>query len=146
MKFTCSVVIAKNRDDVVHLFDNPDNLQHWQDGFISLKHSSGTPGKAGAQSTIRYDIRGKKMDMLETVTKRNPPEEFHGTYEGDFGKNTMHNYFDVLGPESTRWRSELEYLEMNGFIMKTMAFLMPSIFKKQTQKWMDQFKAFAEKS
>ena len=146
MKFTCTVDIAKNRAAVVLLFDNPDNMQHWQDGFLSFEHKSGSPGKAGAQSTIKYDVKGRKMTLLETVTKNDLPEEFHGTYEGDFGKNTMHNYFEVLGPESTRWRSELEYLETNGFIMKTMALLMPGIFKKQTQKWMDQFKAFAEKS
>lgn len=144
MKFSCSVDIDKSRDEVVRLFDNPDNMRHWQDGFISFTPQSGTAGKVGAQSLIKYDIKGRKMDLLETVTKNNLPQEMHGTYEGDFGKNTMHNYFKVVGPNRTRWISDLEYQEMNGFIMKTMAKLMPSMFRKQTQKWMDQFKVFAE--
>lgn len=144
MKFTCIVDIDKSREEVIHLFDNPDNMKHWQDGFVSFAHKSGTPGTEGAQSIVKYDMKGRKMDLLETVTKRNLPEEFHGTYEGDFGKNTMHNFFEVLGPKQTRWRSELEYIKMNGFIMKAMAIIMPSMFRKQTQKWMDQFKTFAE--
>lgn len=146
MKFTCTVDIEKSRGEVVRLFDNPDNMPHWQDGFISFTPKSGTPGQVGATSIICYDIRGKKMELLETVTMNSLPEEFHGTYEGDFGMNTMHNYFEVLGPQETRWRSELEYLEMNGFVMNTMAKLMPNMFRKQTQKWMDQFKVFVENS
>jgi len=29
-------------------------------------------------------------------------------------------------------------------MIKMMAFLMPGMFKKQTQKWLNQFKEFAE--
>jgi len=144
MKFSCSVDIDKSRDEVVKLFDNPDNMRHWQDGFISFTPQTGTPGKVGAQSLIKYDIKGRKMDLLETITRNNLPEEMHGSYEGDFGKNTMHNYFEVLRSDKTRWRSELEYVKMNGFVMRAMAKVMPGMFRKQTQKWMDQFKAFAE--
>ena len=144
MKFRCSVDIDLSRDKVVELFDNPDNMQHWQDGFVSFEHISGTPGEVGAQSHVTYDMRGKKMVLLETVTVKNLPNAFHGTYQGDFGKNTMHNYFEVLDPNKTRWRAELDYIQMNGFMMKMMARLMPGMFRKQTQKWMDQFKEWSE--
>ncbi|WP_337251640.1 hypothetical protein [Maribacter halichondriae] len=34
--------------------------------------------------------------------------------------------------------------QFEGFMMKTMGFLMPGAFKKQSKKYMEDFKAFAE--
>jgi len=144
MKFTCSVDIDLPRSKVIELFDNPENMGNWQDGFISFEHKSGKAGEVGAQSIVTYEIRGRKMELLETITSRKLPEEFHGTYEGDFGKNTMNNYFTKLDPVKTRWKAEVEYLETRGFVMKMMSLVMPGMFRKQTQKWMDQFKDWSE--
>lgn len=146
MKFSCSVDIDLPRERVIELFDNPHNLQYWQDGLVSFTHKSGIPGQVGAQSSMIYSNKGRKMEILETLTKYNLPESMHGSYEGSWGKNTMHNYFEVLDEVRTRWRADMEYLEMNGFMMKLMAKLKPSLFRKQSQKWMDQFKAWAESS
>ena len=144
MKFTCSVDIDLPRAKVVALFDNSENMKYWQDGFISFEHLAGIPGEVGAQSNITYKMGRKSMVLVETITENNLPKTFHGTYEGDFGKNTMHNFFEELGSDKTRWRAELEYLEANGIIMNLMTKVFPSIPRKQTQKWMDQFKKFAE--
>ena len=35
-------------------------------------------------------------------------------------------------------------LTFNGFMPRLMAMLMPGMFKRQTQKWLDQFKVFSE--
>ena len=119
-------------------------MKYWQDGFLSLNHISGTPGEVGAVSHIAYQIGNRQIVLKETVLTNNLPEAFHGRYEGDFGMNTMYNYFDELDSRKTRWRSEIEYTEMKGLVMKLMSFFMPSMFQKQTQKWMDQFKELAE--
>jgi len=140
MKFKCSVEINLPRAKVVELFDNPDNLLYWQDGFMSMEHLSGEPGKEGSKTRLNY----KKLSLVETITENDLPESFHGSYEGNWGKNMMYNYFDKLSENKTQWRSELDYVEMNGFMMKLMKTIMPGMFRKQTQKWMDQFKAFAE--
>jgi len=42
------------------------------------------------------------------------------------------------------YKVEIEYTRFNGIMPKIMAFLMPGVFKKQTQKWLDQFKMFTE--
>lgn len=140
MKFKCSVDISLPRAKVVELFDNPENLKYWQDDFVSIEQLSGTPGSEGSKARINY----KKVSLVETIIKRDVPNAFHGSYEGSWGKNLMYNYFDEMSDKETRWRSELDYIEMNGIMMKIMRTLMPSMFQKQTQKWMDQFKAFAE--
>ena len=144
MNFSCFVDIDLPRKKVIELFDDPENMQYWQDGFIAFEHKSGIPGTVGSQSIVKYEMRGKPFELLETVTVSNFPDEFHGTYSGDFGENSMKNYFEVLGPNQTRWRAEIAYYKMNHFMMRIIAFIKPSMFKKQTQKWLDQFKVFAE--
>ena len=144
MKFSCQVDIDLPRDQVIKLFDNPDNLTYWQDGFVSFKHISGEVGKPGAQSEMIYKMGSREMVLLETVVLRDLPHAFHGTYEGKFGKNSMNNYFEELGPNKTRWKSDLHYIKTNGIIIKIMTKYFPSKKKQQTQKWMDQFKAWSE--
>lgn len=146
MKFRCSVDINLPREKVIKLFDNPDNMKHWQDGFISFKHHEGKQGQPGARSIITYNINGREMELTETVLVRNLPEEFSGTYESVHTFNHMRNYFKEIEPEKTRWVAEIEYTELRGLMMKIMSWVAPGMFKKQTQKWMDQFKAFAENS
>lgn len=147
MKFNCSVEIERPIDRVIELFDNPDNMKEWQDGFVSFEPLSGIPGQPGAKSRVTYDMgKGKKMELIETVLVRNLPDEFSGTYEHKHMTNSMKNRFIALSENATRWEAELEYTKLNGFMIKMMAFLFPGMFKKQTQKWMDQFKAFVERT
>ena len=74
------------------------------------------------------------------------PQEFSGTYEVKQMTNTMTNRFTSLDENTTQYQAEIEYTDFNGFMVKLMAFLMPRMFKKQTQKWLFQFKAFAERA
>ena len=80
--------------------------------------------------------------MIETITVKNLPHEFSGTYEAKGVWNEVKNYFEQIDDQTTRWRSE-SYFKFSGF-MKIIGFLMPGSFKKQSQKYLDQFKAFAE--
>ena len=144
MKFNCKVDIDLPISKVIELFDNPDNMKYWQDGFISFEHISGTPGEVGAKSKIRYKMGKRDFDLIETVTVKNLPHEFSGTYEHVHMTNNMKNSFKELAPDKTRWEAEIEYTEITHIMAKLMSWIMPGMYKRQTQKWMDQFKAFAE--
>ena len=144
MKFTCKTTIDLPRAKVIELFNNPDNLVHWQDGFISFKHLEGQAGQVGTKSLMTYMIKGKPMEITETITVSNLPDELSGLYESTHMDNTMSNYFKVISEDRTEYISKVEYIRFNGFMVKMMAFLFPGIFKKQVQKWMNQFKEFAE--
>ena len=145
MEFTCSVTINQPIEKVTELFNNPDNLKEWQDGFVRMEHLIGEPGAVGSQTKLVYLIRGKEMELIETILVNELPFEFTGRYEAKTMVNTMKNTFTPLGDNQTQYDAYLQYTEFNGFIVKAMAFLMPGMFKKQTQKWLNQFKAFAEK-
>jgi uncharacterized membrane protein len=144
MKFKCQVDIDLPREKVIELFDSVDNLKHWQDGFISFEHLTGEPGEVGSTARMMYEMNGRPMELIETVTVKNFPDEFSGTYVHKHMTNSMVNKFEWLASDKTRWTAEIEYTQLNGFMIKMMAFLMPGMFKKQTQKWLNQFKAFAE--
>jgi hypothetical protein len=59
--------------------------------------------------------------------------------------NTMTNSFTELPGNKTRYTTGIGYAKFIGILPKLMAWLMPNMAKKQNQKWLDQFKAFAEK-
>lgn len=144
MKFTCSVEIDLPIEKVVVLFDNPKNLIEWQDGFVAIEPISGTPGEPGSKSKMIYMIGDREMEIIETIKVNNLPKEKTGIYEHVHMVNTMTTRFIELAPNKTKYEAEIEYTQFNGFVPKLMAFLMPGVFKKQTQKWLNQFKAFAE--
>jgi uncharacterized membrane protein len=146
MKFTCQVDINLPIDRVIQLFDNVDNLKEWQDGFISHEHVSGVPGETGSKSRFRYRSDKREIVLVETIITRDFPDEFTALYEAKEMTNTMSNKFTALSENSTRYVAEINYIKLNGFMVKLMATLFPGMFKRQVQKWLNQFKDFCERS
>ena len=144
-KFTCTVLIDAPREKVVRLFQDVSTFKEWQNGFVSLEHLSGTPGAPGAKSKIVYDTGKHIIELTETINVSNLPGEKSALYEHKHMVNTMSNRFVPIGPNQTRYEAEIEYTQFIGFVPKTMALLMPGVFKSQVQKQLDRFKVFVEK-
>lgn len=143
MKYTTEITIDLPRDEFIKKLDNPENMKHWQRGLVDYEHLSENPVVEGAQMTLKYKMGKREFEMVETIIKRNLPEEFHTTYDTKGVHNIQKNYFKEEDGK-TRWISESEF-QFSGFGMKVMAFLMPGAFKKQSMKYLQDFKAFAEK-
>ncbi len=141
MKFTCHTDIKAPLQTVIALFENPDNLKEWQDGFVSIEPISGPPGEIGSKSKLTYE----KLELIETILRNDLPEEFKANYEHKHMTNTMSCRFKKVDSNVTRFEQEIQYTKFNGFVIKLIAKLFPRMFKKQVQKWLDQFKAFIEK-
>ena len=142
MKYTCEVVIDKPREDVIKSLDNPDNMKYWQKGLESFEHLNGEPGKPGAESKLVYQMGKRRIEMIETITFNDLPDEMHLNYVAKGVVNIQKNYFKEQG-DKTLWVSEAEF-KFSGF-MKLMSFFMGSgAFKKQSQSYLDDFKSFAE--
>jgi hypothetical protein len=144
MKYTTEIIIEKPLEEVVKKMDSAENMKHWQEGLISTEHISGTPGKFGAKMKLNYDFGKRKMELIETITKQDFPNEFHATYTTKGVRNIQQNYFESTPEGYTKWISKNEFQPTN-FMMNAMLFLMPGAFKKQTKKYMTNFKNFAEK-
>ncbi|MFK7807315.1 MAG: SRPBCC family protein [Saprospiraceae bacterium] len=143
MKYTCTVEINKPLEQAVRLWENEDHFKEWQDGFESIEHLSGTPNTKGATAKIILQDK-RRIELLETIMVSNLPEEKTALYVHDHMTNTQTTRFKKLSNDKTLYISEVEYTKLNGIMIKLMAMLFPGKFKQQSQKWMDQFKAFAE--
>jgi len=143
MTYTTEIIIDLPREDVIKKLDNPENMKHWQEGLISIEHLEGIPGRLGAKMKLKYKLGKRDMELIETITKNNFPDEFHANYDSKNVRNIQKNRFIKLANGHTKWVSETEF-QLSGFMMKFMAFIMPGAFKKQSLKFMQNFKAFAE--
>jgi len=144
MKYTCTVNINLPLEKTVTLWEDENHFKEWQDGFKSIEHLSGTPNTVGAKSKIILEDN-MKIELLETIISSELPHEKIALYEHIHMTNTQTTRFKAIDNNTTQYISEVEYTKFNGLMVKLMAKLFPSKFKAQSQKWMDQFKAFAEK-
>jgi len=142
MKYSVQIDILLPIDRVIELFDNVDNLYKWMDGLQSFETFEGVQGEVGAKSRLIFKMGKKDVEMIETITAKNLPTEFSGTYEAENVFNIVENRFVKLSETETRYISKQEF-RFKGF-MKIIAFLMPFAFKKQTLNYLKKFKSFAE--
>lgn len=144
MKYSQQIEINLPRKKVIELFDNPENMKHWQPGLISFKLIKGDAGRPGAKMQLQYKMGRREIDMTETITVRNLPEQFSAIYEAKGVWNEVKNTFESSPEGTTIWKTE-NVFKFKGF-MKLMAAVMPGAFKKQSFKYLQYFKEFAEKS
>lgn len=144
MKYKCSVEIQKPIQEVIKLWGEEENFNKWQDGFVSIELLEGEKGAIDSKSRILLAQGKRKMELIETIIENNLPEGKTALYEHIHMSNTQKSSFQELEENKTLYSSEVEYIKFNGFMPKVMAKLFPSLFKKQSEKWMKQFKEFAE--
>lgn len=142
MKYEHKIEINLPRKTVIELFNNSENLKKWQPSLISFDHLSGNPGETGAKSKLFYKMDKREVEMIETISLQNFPEEFSATYEAENVWNKVSNLFMELDDNKTLWLSKNEFRGTG--IMRLMLWLMPSAFKKQSYQSMKDFKSFAE--
>lgn len=143
MQYVTEVLIKKSISEVIDKLDSIDNLKHWQDGLVSTEHISGRPSELGAMMRLRYSFGKRNMEIIETVTKQNFPNEFHASYTTKGVRNIQQNYFKSTQENYTKWTSKNEF-QPTSFKMSAMLFFMPTAFKKQTETYLNNFKNFVE--
>ena len=142
-KYQNEVIINAPRERVIELFDSSENLKEWQEGFISMEPLEGVPGTVGSKHTMRYKMGKREIEMIETITKKDLPDLFSGTYEAKNVFNSIDNHFEDLSDGRTRYWTENEF-KLSG-MMSLFGWLMPGAFKKQSQKYLDNFKDYVER-
>jgi len=141
MKYTSEIEINLPREKVIELFDNKANLKHWQEGLQSFEQLSGDPGTIGSKYTLKYKMGKRNIEMTETILKRES-SNFDFLYEAKGVWNEVKNSFSEIDQNQTKWTIENDFRGKG--MMAIMLFLIPSMFKKQTMKFMNSFKKFTE--
>ena len=142
MKLKFETVIDADLSSVWAAFDNPDNMQRWQQNLESFNHISGERGQPGAVSELVYDERGKKVVLREEITERREPNFLAGFYESPMGKTVIVNHFEQIGEDATRWTSWCNFT-FQGF-MKVMSIFVSGMIRKRTEADMARFKLMVE--
>ena len=144
MKFGGSIDIDRPLQIVADLFADPDNLSKYQEGFVRKQLVSGTEGKDGAISKLYYANNGREMELTETIVTNRLPSSFEAHYHHTHMDNTLKTTFTALSENRTRYETEGEYVAIRGLVPRLMARLFPGVFTKQAQRWLDNFRTFAE--
>ena len=82
--------------------------------------------------------------MTETVVSNKLPDSYEAFYYHQHMDNTMKCYFTIIDDTSTKYDYEYKYTRINWVIPKLISIFLPSMYRKQGQKWIDQFKEFVE--
>ncbi|MBK7009991.1 MAG: SRPBCC family protein [Saprospiraceae bacterium] len=143
MKYTLSNTINRPMAEVMQKFKDPEGVKHWMEGLTRIEHLSGTPGEVGAKSDFYFLHKNKEMKITETILEQNLPRQIKFGYQSGMGYNEVELRFEELDAHTVKQTSN-SYFEMRG-LMKVFGFLMQGLFKKQSMKYMDAFKAYVEK-
>lgn len=144
MKYRCETNIKLRRDQVVKLFMDDSKRHHWQDDFVKLVRKTENTWQQGAVTEYTYRHRAKVLILTETILENELPDYVSAKYEASQMTNTMKNEFIIIGEQETRWIAIVEYSYFKGLLKKTFLPMMRKKFVRQTQRWLDQFKSFAE--
>ena len=142
LRYTCETTIAKPRDEVVALLQELENLPKWQPGLVEYRHLSGTPGQVGAKLLLRQKMGKREIEITETITESELPARYVAVYEATGVWNLIENTLTETPDGHTHWRVDTEF-RCRG-ITWLMSVLMPGMFRRETEKYMANFKAFAE--
>ena len=142
MNHTLEVTIKKPINDVIAFHQDPEKYPLWMEGLKNHEVISGKAGELDTVSTFVFDMKGRTMEMKETVIESNLPEKYEVRYDAPGIVNTVGFSFSKIDEESTKVINYNEF-QFSGF-MKVISFFMGGAFKKQSQKYLDDFKAAVE--
>ena len=142
MKYSHEITIDLPREKVLEIFDKKENLFKWQKGLQSFDHVSGTEGEEGAVSKMVFKNGKRVLEMEEKIIKKNFPDHYYFEFTAKGLTNWNDNSFLEASPTQTKW-TQSNVFKGKGMV-KVMMVLMPGMFKKQSFKYMQDFKTFAE--
>jgi len=142
LRYEVDIVINKSIEEVIDLFQNRENDYKWMEGLKVQEVIEGQPNEEGSKTRLEFDLKGKDFKMIETLVKKNLPDEYVTHYEAPNVDNTVISSFTAVSPNQTRYVTDNEFV-FSG-LMKLMSPLMKGAFKKQSQKYLVNFKTFIE--
>lgn len=141
MQYTLEETIDLPREKVAELFVKPEHLKGWQKGFKSINYTKGETGETGSEAELVFEMGKREMKMKQEILENKLPDFIKFRFENRGVENIQVNRLETKDGKT-------HYVVDNTFnfsgIMKLMGWLMPGAFKKQSQKYMDDFKAYAE--
>jgi uncharacterized membrane protein len=142
MKYQTKITIHKPLKEVVDKFDDAEGIKHWMRGLTEFKTYQGEAGKAGAKSIVRFDTGKRKIEMTETIISNNLPSDITMAYDAPGVHNIVRSEFRSNGNDTEMIQHQEFQFQNLG--MRIFGRLFPGMFKKQSQQYAQDFKAYVE--
>ncbi|NNF01803.1 MAG: SRPBCC family protein, partial [Bacteroidia bacterium] len=142
MKYSLSNTINAPFDKVIAKFSEPEGAFHWMEGLQKIDRISGKPHEVGAKTDFYFLFKNKEMKISETILEQDLPKSIKFAFVSSMGYNEVEMQFEKLSDDSVK-QTNNSYFELKGF-MKLMGPIMKGMFKKQSLKYMEAFKKYAE--
>ena len=141
------IIINSDIQNVIDLHEDPNYLEHYMNGFISFKTVQGESRKTGSISEISIVFNSnesvtRKIVMKEKVLSNNLPNEKVIQLNTGSVNNLITYRFVKLGKDKTQFFRTHEY-EFNTY-MKVYSFFMSRKIKRESYKYLKNFKNFVE--
>lgn len=143
MKYSSSIIIQAPISFCTDLFSNPDQLVLWQKGLVEVTPLKGNYGEEGYEGTLKFEMGKRVMEMTEKVEKNDLPRAQSTIYRTKGVFNRVVTRFEEIADHETKCITDHEFI-FSSFGMKVFGLLMPGAFKKQSMKYLKDFKALAE--
>ena len=139
MKFRIEIVIANSLLEVTKLFADQNNSGLWQTGFISRQQDNYDASK----SVFLYKMNGRIIEANLEILENNLPEHYSVNCEMlGVSQKTKHKFI-AHSDNQTKWIMETEILA-DSWIIKIIMICAPSLLRKGTDTYVQDFKKFAE--
>ncbi len=142
MHFRAEIDIERGIDEVVSLFEKPENTLKWLEGLRSIELISGNAGEVGTISKVTFESALGRMEITEIIKVNNLPEEYATTYDGIGYFSWSRHHFIPVNENRTKYVSTQD-VELHG-ALKAASFFLRGAVKKQLRKSLASFKEFAE--
>ncbi len=143
MKYQTECIIRLPIEEVISIFEDAEQLKHWQRGLKSSTLIKGKNGEVGAKRRLKITLEGREISMIETITFKDLPHEWHGRYTSNGLESMQQNFFSSTADNFTKWVSKSEFVFSGWMVL--ISKVLPGIFKKRSETVMKDFKNYAEK-
>jgi hypothetical protein len=143
MKYETECFINLPLEEVIAIFEDSSRLIHWQRGIESTQLIKGIDGEVGSKRRLKIEFEGQRISMIETITHKDLPHEWHGRYTSKGLESIQQNYFSSTEANQTKWISKSSFGFSGWMIL--ISKVLPGIFKKRSELVMSDFKNYAEK-
>jgi hypothetical protein len=142
---TVSVIVNLPPHRVFPLFIDPGFYREWKKDFVGFEPAVGLKGQVGSVCKLAF----KQGLIVESIESNNAPYEFSAIYTHLRGVNVqmvhrVTNRFSETSSASTRIDSDMEVVEVNGFLRKFIVSVFVKAGTKYAQNQLEKFRIFAE--
>lgn len=130
-KYETETLVKASPEASYQIFTDESLTAQWMTGLKSFENIKGEPLTEGSQWKVIFERDGETFEMIETVTKVIPDQQFSMVLEHEMMRNEVDIYFEPKG-ENTVIRSE-NLIQPNGLFWQSLLALMQSSMQQEAQ-------------